>query len=316
MTITPIHCRAESIGSEAWRLLAGPGSSGKVLAAVSKTIYLQSNSGEILWVVKASLPMHRRSLRTSFPTLPFDPGNRFFVQESCLHMGEQATIHLDEARHWNRRKVERGDVVSPAFLAALVRKTLADLCGLASPKGFGQALPVVSAIALDKAIPPVAPDFMLGEALDSIIEAAEACLAKDLPRAVRTSRELVGLGAGLTPSGDDFLGGLLFTAHALQESYPQHVHWDRETLPDSIRQVREQTNSISHTLLTDLAFGYGPESLHDLVNAFIMGKEMETIMKHIIRMTEIGSTSGWDMLTGLMTGVLLMDGSTNGFRQS
>jgi hypothetical protein len=311
MMSAPFYCQAESIGLEARRLLTSPGFSGKVLAVVSRTIYLQSDGDEILWVVKGGLPMHRRSLLASFPSSSYDPGKRFFVRESCLHIGEQAVVDLEKATHWNQRSAEPGEEASPPFLAALVRKTLTALCGLANPKGLGKALPVISAIAAGRTIPPLAPDSLVKEALNPIIEAAEACLARDLPGAVRKSWELVGLGGGLTPSGDDFLGGLLFAAHALHESYPGRFHWDPESILYSIKQAREQTNPISHVLLSDLALGHGPEPLHEVIAALITGRNRETVMNRVIRLTGIGSTSGWDMLTGLMTGMLLLEGGMN-----
>jgi hypothetical protein len=160
-------------------------------------------------------------------------------------------------------------------------------------------------------MPPFAADSWVKEAMNSIVEAAEACFAKDLTRAVRKSRKLVGLGWGLTPSGDDFLGGLLFAAHVLQKIYPQHIQSDRKIIKDSIKSAHEQTNPISHALLSDLALGRGPEPLHDLVNALIMDKDPETVMTRVIRLIEIGSTSGWDMLSGLMTGMLLIEDRVN-----
>ena len=62
-------------------------------------------------------------------------------------------------------------------------------------------------------------------------------------------RELVGLGPGLTPSGDDFLGGLLFAAHSLKTAYPEDFCWGQEVITDLMDWARMQTHSISHAVL-------------------------------------------------------------------
>ena len=80
---------------------------------------------------------------------------------------------------------------------------------------------------------------------------------------------------------------------------------------DLITWAASRTNSISHALLSDLAFGQGPEPLHELFNALVSGKDLETVRTSLSRLIEIGSTSGWDMLTGFMTGLLMLESTLN-----
>jgi hypothetical protein len=46
-----------------------------------------------------------------------------------------------------------------------------------------------------------------------------------------------------------------------------------------------------------------------------MGSDLERVKVRIKRLTEMGSTSGWDMLAGLMTGMLLVKGKRNHWQQ-
>ncbi len=80
---------------------------------------------------------------------------------------------------------------------------------------------------------------------------------------------------------------------------------------DLVAWAEKETNPISHALLSDLALGEGPEPLHDLFNAVVSGKDLKTIWTSLNRLIEIGSTSGWDMLTGFMTGLLTIEGTLN-----
>ena len=68
------------------------------------------------------------------------------------------------------------------------------------------------------------------------------------------------------------------------------------------------TNSISHALLSDFAMGQGYEAMHDLMDGMLTGDANFDAETHVIRVTSMGSSSGWDMLTGLLTGMLFISG--------
>jgi len=121
------------------------------------------------------------------------------------------------------------------------------------------------------------------------------------------SEQLVGLGPGLTPSGDDYLGGLLFTAHHLKTAYPTEFSWGAGPVLDLLHQARPLTNRISHTILSDLTHGHGPEPLHDLVRLLLQAEPTERLLRSVYRLARIGHTSGWDMLSGALTGMLLTE---------
>jgi hypothetical protein len=124
----------------------------------------------------------------------------------------------------------------------------------------------------------------------------------------RKGRELIGLGPGLTPSGDDFLGGLFFAAHSLKRAYPNDFYWGDEVVRNLIEWARTQTNAISHAVLNDLALGHGPEPLHEVVRLLLAGPDLEHPMPAVTRLLGIGHTSGWDVLAGMLTGMLMVKG--------
>lgn len=118
---------------------------------------------------------------------------------------------------------------------------------------------------------------------------------------------LIGLGQGLTPSGDDFVGGLLFAQWYLYKAYPETMTWNQRAVDDLIEYARTRTNVISHAILRDHASGKGAEPLHNLVTALLQGKAPDELAAHIRALLAIGSTSGWDMLAGVMTSMLLLE---------
>jgi hypothetical protein len=110
---------------------------------------------------------------------------------------------------------------------------------------------------------------------------------------------LVGLGSGLTPSGDDFIGGLLFAFHARRSTYPGSSWIQLPVEPYSAR-----TNLISFALLSDLAYGHALAPVHHIVNGLLRGDPYESMYPFIWQLIRVGSSTGWDLLAGLLTGFL------------
>jgi hypothetical protein len=119
------------------------------------------------------------------------------------------------------------------------------------------------------------------------------------------AQALVGLGEGLTPSGDDFIGGYLFCREILQDSYPDTLNLEIPSLPDFIETIRTSTNIISYTFLKDHANGHGFEPLHLLAGTLLTGQSDDLLGRIIADLTHIGHSTGWDLLTGFLTGLLL-----------
>ena len=85
--------------------------------------------------------------------------------------------------------------------------------------------------------PPVASAF-ISAALGPIRRIAMACRSGQAGRAISEAHDLIGLGPGLTPSGDDFVGGLLFAAWHLGRAYPSLERmWDAGAVGRLIEDV-------------------------------------------------------------------------------
>jgi hypothetical protein len=151
-------------------------------------------------------------------------------------------------------------------------------------------------------------DLLLAKARNSVLDLAIACFNFNMTKVTRRGKELVGLGPGLTPSGDDFLGGLLFVAHSLKKAYPQDFNWEEGLVTDLIDWASTQTHPISHAILRDHAFGHGPEPLHELVTSLLKGEDIDYTMGGAMSLLGIGDTSGWDILAGMLTAMLFVEG--------
>lgn len=295
------------VGAEARRLLT-PGFNGKVLALLSETIYLAGRGGDILWVAQEGLPAHRRCLLASFPSRSVCSGQRFYVHGPFLQIGEGPIIDLSRAEEWKPSAVGPEKAAPLGIVMDGVRRLLGTLQILDLGEGLGQAVLLISAVADDRDIPVFQNDSLAAQVASPILDMAKACIHRDLARLTLIGRELVGLGPGLTPSGDDFLGGLLFAARSLRYAYPEDFSWDEKPTSDLIAWARTQTHPIGHAILSDLALGHGPEPLHDLVTGLLRDEDWDDVMAALFRLLKIGHTSGGDILAGLLTGMLMVAG--------
>ena len=102
---------------------------------------------------------------------------------------------------------------------------------------------------------------------------------------------LIGLGPGLTPSGDDFLGGMLIALHICREkSVKKNLYVQVDSLLDS-------TGPVSKAHLKVAALGEGSHSLHQVINMLLKGNDAKLELA-IHTINQIGHTSGWDALAG------------------
>jgi len=308
--------RASRIGQMASDLLSSSGYSGKVLAVVSKAIYLSGPGGEILWLAHEVLPAHRRCIQAPFQAGGLRPGMEFWVQRKRLVLGNRVAVDLANAVVWEPSAIypgqalRRGSGQAPPLPVVNTgfRRLLAALEPPETAKGLGQTIPLIAALASGSDHPPTfTQDRFVARALGPITRVARACLGRDMRRIAEESEQLVGLGPGLTPSGDDHLGGLLFAAHHLKAAYPTEFSWGAGPVLDFLLRARPLTNRISHTILSDCAQGHGPEPLHDLVNSLLQAEPAGCLLRSVDRLTRIGHTSGWDMLAGVLTAMLLTE---------
>ena len=104
---------------------------------------------------------------------------------------------------------------------------------------------------------------------------------------------LLGLGPGLTPSGDDFLGGMLIALDGLKAPML------RTQLCAVIeRHAQQRTNAISIAHLRAAGAGAGHAALHDVLNSLLCG-DTEALSAQLAAIDRIGHSSGWDALAGV-----------------
>lgn len=129
------------------------------------------------------------------------------------------------------------------------------------------------------------------ETMTALVEAARM---GDWERASRSAADLIGLGEGLTPSGDDFCIGLLAGLELLRDD-PAAAMWRRQLLP-FLQGVWNGTNCISMAFLKKAGERRFSQPILELGLAL---ERRQVLQPAINGLLQVGHSSGSDTLGGI-----------------
>jgi hypothetical protein len=123
-------------------------------------------------------------------------------------------------------------------------------------------------------------------------------IEQDNALALNAIRQLVALGMGLTPSGDDIIVGFLAGLRTNQELIADHETFLQKFTSD-VLLLLNHTNVISQQYLLHAVNGYFSTAIIALLTAISSGKSITSIEECAKKLLTIGHTSGVDILAGL-----------------
>jgi hypothetical protein len=268
----------ETVVEIGWRaaevLAASP--VARVLAPMRSSIYIVA-AGEILWLGGPAEVKHPRAVLLSEPP-----------DTSAIAAGAWVSVPRWAVRAW-RPGVPQCDVQGARALRRGGARLAEIARSLGNPAGFGAWL-VKTPLA-----------FPLGGATKAADALARACAADDAAAAADASLTMLGLGAGLTPSGDDFVGGAFFARAALARLLGSEVPAWRRAATTVREAAARSTTPIGVALLGDLLAGDGWAPLHDLAQG-LASEDGTATLNAASRLTRLGHSSGWDLLAGFAAG--------------
>jgi hypothetical protein len=113
---------------------------------------------------------------------------------------------------------------------------------------------------------------------------------------------LIGLGSGLTPSGDDLLAGYMAGLWCTVQKMSDRAQYIKE-LGKKVIALSVRTNDISRTYLLHAAQGQVSSRITALAEAIGRASEPDRLMESAEQAMQTGSTSGMDTVTGLLLGI-------------
>jgi hypothetical protein len=274
-----------------------------VQAVFRRSFYCRSQDGSYLCVGPMSLgsgPLNvlcRVPERTDWGAAGLAPGFAARSDGMCFRVAEHFAFSLVDATVW--RPATPVTRWQPATIRAGL-DVLAQEARARSARGGLQALvPLFAGNATNLADGASGADplnrMALGGAgpLARWLEASLDRPEERIPIPSGAIAALVGLGPGLTPSGDDFLGGVLVAlrqvgaarlAARLAAAVLSHAEWG--------------TNEISRAHLAAAAGGEGAAALHGLLTSLCTPGAPAT-RDWVSAIEAIGHSSGWDAVAGI-----------------
>jgi hypothetical protein len=223
--------------------------------------------------------------------LGLQPGDPVAISHRGIAIADKASFTLDHCEPW----------YPPEWPAAgsshALRETCTTLASLISSEAPEEGLARVS-----RALEERSRDTPLARVARPRLARFQSwlCDALETPDAMPAAspapvHALIGLGPGLTPSGDDFLVGALALLDALAE---RRAH---AALAGAIVAApRGRTSPLSDCLLRAAAAGHVGENLCRAVSAVVSGAPEAAVAA----IRTIGHSSGWDMLAGMTTALV------------
>jgi len=138
------------------------------------------------------------------------------------------------------------------------------------------------------------------------LELADAVSAGDETRALHAAERMAGCGVGLTPSSDDLLTGYFTLLRVLRRA--QGTKGNAALLTEMAKRAAAKTNRVSATFLLQSGEGLANDAVLSLIRSVFSNAGDETARLAAARVMSIGSTSGGDMLTGLILAIAYHDG--------
>ncbi|HEY5365112.1 MAG TPA: DUF2877 domain-containing protein [Casimicrobiaceae bacterium] len=281
------------LGNDASRILRA-NAHGEVLAVFRRSFYIRFGD-DVVCVGPEGLgrgPLNALCTladQLTWPAWGLVPGAQVWRAGSTLSVGcRDAAFDFAGAQIWQ-------PPAAPAFSRASLQSGLALLAASAQQRAPGGLGVLLSALPGPFVETPAGP--LLQAALPPIraIRGWMGAALAGSPAPPPAIESLIGLGPGLTPSGDDFLCGVMTALHYLgHATIAQRLAM--RTLPVAARD----TNVISAAYLRCASAGHAASVLFDALESLVAGDDRH-LARRLDAVHAVGHTSGWDSLAGAAT---------------
>ncbi|WP_083397659.1 DUF2877 domain-containing protein [Paenibacillus sp. LC231] len=265
---------------------------GTVHSIFDRTVNLKCRTnGELYTIATDSVDNAPNTLVTdidSFSKRGLVIGDEVYAEGERLYVGKNAAVMLQQVHVW------RSKLPSYPEDEDILRNHVAEaqLWIEAHGKAGGMKRSAETGNSFDQEM-----DRLLRERSAGLLEA----LSKgEVSLASHYAIQLIGLGPGLTPSGDDFLVGL----YAVMNLTNGPLFKIRHMCERVVAASADRSNPISYMALKKAASGQVRESIGEFMHHMIHGSKTEVISR-LSRVLGTGSTSGTDIALGLVNGLKL-----------
>ena len=316
------ECEVAFIGVSLADWLPDAGDLGRVIAVFQRSCYVEAPDGMLFCVAGHRLGRGPLTLGVELPSrwtlggLGVAEGTTLVRQGEDILLARRLVFCIRDAKVWQPPKITEFAII--AEIRSRLSALTARLQPLLPTQGLAPLVPHTAALARGNLPEVNHASTVVKLAKQRVSELAGGLLIGNSRRIDRAVQGLLGLGPGLTPSGDDLLGGLMValivalvrnTVNGEGRPRPSgRADWGSivAILAESVSMhSASKTNRISAALLEQSARGIGSEYQHRLLQCLLEQRGHRDSVTAALNLTRAGHSSGWDTLTGLLLGVRL-----------
>ncbi len=326
MLTATLECTITSIGDPAFALLPPQGRIGTVIASFNRSCWLEVPEGGLFAVADHELGEGPLNVGVTLPDgftmseLDVCEGGKLVADGPDFRLGSRLILRMAATALW--RPAPLGPRASNGDVARRLRALIDSVAADAPVEGLAPLIGYLGQLACGDEPGPADVGLVPRLAMPSVALLAKGVVRGDGGAVDQAVQGLIGLGPGLTPSGDDMLGGLMVALRTvlLPVSYGKKPLRECpessgasiiDELSQSIFRHTTRTNRISAALLEQAALGIGSAAQHQVLECLLELTPAIDLDNSVERLVNSGHTSGWDALTGLLFGVALALRLTN-----
>ena len=317
MTTGSFDCPITFIGGPALDLLPRYGFAGTVIASFSQSCWLETPGGHLFAIADRQSGEGPLTIGVALPSgltladMGVENRTELVADGVDFRLAERLILRTSATALW--RPEPLGPRASNDELAHRLWGLIDSVAADAPAEGLAPLVGHLDQLVYGSV--PLDPDFgsVPRMAVPSVALLAEGIAHGDCDAVDQAVRGLIGLGPGLTPSGDDMLGGLVValrtalgpvdcnevtSAEFSQSSCVSVV----DSLSRSVVRHVSRTNRISAALLEQAALGIGSAAQHRVVQYLLEFSPATGLEAAVAALVRWGHTSGWDSLTGILLG--------------
>lgn len=273
---------------------------GRIHSVFDKVVNIITFDGKLCTIAQEDIDNGPYTARVkaenmcSFREALLGQGDMLGCRGDCLYLGDKMLISLQNAVLW------QPEIINCSFYNRIaVEKNIKRVCDcIINYGGFG-GMKYYYMKQSGRDLTNYCPTAIELELYKSAGEFLLSIVNKEYHQINGAVKSLIGLGVGLTPSGDDFLAGFIFTITKLNNPIAVLV---RKAV-ESILEEEARTTEISRHMLMAACEGKVRENIENLIKG-IFQQESDISEDTIYNVLSIGSTSGVDLAIGVITGLL------------
>jgi hypothetical protein len=299
-----MHAKAVFIGHAARRVLTEKANG--IVHSVFERTFNALVSDELIGIGRSDVSKSPANLITDIPPSTrmsslVEKNDRVLMVEDLLEIGDRLQISLEGVKVWFPKK----GVIKPLGIEAIRNNLLMAEKLVRSghyEEGLGQLLPHVDEIIAGIAIDESRLNRVAKLALPHIRSLVVAVRSRDLHLLASSTRKLVGLGPGLSPSADDLLVGFMSSLCWMTNSFGKDIDYIHRANQAILASALGRTTLLSQQMLKHAAVGETNEIIEDLLEA-ILAYGSDEVRKAASRVLTMGETSGADTMLGILLGL-------------